>query len=463
MSFFKSIDQKHTELTRFPRASLRELVVLSIPLMFVLFSGTMMGFCDRWFLAQSSTQAMEASISATYLCMFFQAPCIRVTSVSQIFVGQNFGAKRYRSIGENVWQMIWFSFFTMCITYPLSFVGEKLFFSDTSVHESASIYFRVLMLGNFLFPLSIALGSFFVGQGRTKVVFLTTVSANILNVFLDILLIFGVPGLIPELGILGAAIGTVISHLFLCATLFIFFFHKNNRERFGTDQWRLRWDVIKQNLKVGVPRAVTRIIVFGIWLCTARVMMLQGGNYLLVLSVGGSIALLFSFIGEGMLQALVTIGSNIIGAAQYHMISRMTRSALLYLALSSCLLLIPLVLYPKWILSFLIVGEFSSETWDILYRSCYWLWFYFFAFGVNAIGHSFLVASKDTFFHMVIITFNFITTYVPLFLAVNFWSMSPDKLWLIMALDSLIFGAIFLIRFHKKSWKRSVIADSATN
>lgn len=457
MSVSETSDSKVHGLTRFPSTSLRELVALSIPLMFVFFSSTFMGFCDRWFLAYISTEAMEASMAALYLSLFFQVPCMRIASICQVFVAQNFGAGNYRAIGSHVWQMIWFSFCTMLITYPVSYLGQSLFFGGTSIESSALIYFRVMMLGNFLFPLGVSLAAFYIGQGKTKVVFLTTVCSNILNVLLNVLFIFGVPDFIPPMGIYGAALGSIIAQSAFCVTLFFFFTQPSTQEKFCVHNWQINFNSLLAQLRLGIPRAVSRIFLLGTWLFTAKVMLLKGGDYTLVLTIGGTIALLFTFIGDGMSQAMITIGSNLIGAEASNSLYKLTRSAFIFIIFSSIFFLTPLLLiYPDWLLSFFLVGDFSPTTWKTLQLSSYWLWFHFLFYGINHIGHSLLVITRDTVFHMLVVAFDFLLSFLPLYMGIHYFNISADKLWLITSIDFLVAALIFFMRYKRKQQVRII-------
>ena len=71
-------------------------------------------------------------------------------------------------------------------------------------------YFKILLYGGGGMVLSSALSAFFSGRGRTRVVMSCNIIANLINVILNYLFVFGRFGL-PEMGIIGAAWGSVIS------------------------------------------------------------------------------------------------------------------------------------------------------------------------------------------------------------------------------------------------------------
>lgn len=421
-------------LTRFPTASLRELVVLSFPLMLVLFSTSLMGFVDRWLLGRYSIDAMQAGVNAVYLCMLFQIPCMRITSIAQIFVGQNKGSGNLSRLGEPVWQMIWFSLFTMCITLPLAPLGERLFLSGTSIHAEASQYFRFLMFFNFLFPLNAALASFFIGQGKTKIVTLTIILSHVLHFILDFLLIFGISGIIPPMGILGAAISTACAQILACSILFFFFLNGECRKNYGTSRWNLHWGSMWTCIKVGLPRALTKFILLASWTAIARIMIIKGDDYLLVLSIGGTLNLLFSFINEGIGQAILTISSNILGSKNLELLKKLFRSSFFLLSLEALLLSIPFIFFTEYTISIFFKESLSLVQIALLVKSCHWLWLFFLFDGFGWINLSVLTAFGDTVFLMI---YNAIATwilgFIPVYFGMNVYGWTADKLWLTMA------------------------------
>lgn len=446
------VEQKVPALTQHPSASLRELFNLSMPLIFVLLSGCLMSFCDRLFLAHSSFQAFEGCVSAAYLCTLFQVPCVRISSMTQIFVGFHKGAKNPLLIGECVWQMVWFSLFSMLITLPLSGWAGRFFLGGTSIEAPATTYFQCLMFVNFLFPLGAALASFYIAEGKTKALFLATLCSQLVNVGLDYLLIFGIDGLLPPLGILGAAIATGIAQGAFCAILFIIFLQKRHRDQYGTDKFAFRWKPFWQYVQVGIPRAIARIIILGAWATTVRLMTVRGGDYLIVLSVGGTLFLLFAFINDGMSQAVIAIGSRLIGAREYLTMRKLRRSALLLLTIFMGFLTIPFLLFPKLLLSFFFSSPPTPETVALLERTCIWIWILLFCNGVNGIGFGLISAACNTVFHMMVNCLVWVTSYLPVYLAFKMGNWPADVFWLIIAFDALVHGLIF----HWKASKNNV-------
>lgn len=443
-------------LSKYPQASFRELLFLSIPLILGLFSASFMGFCDRLFLARYSLSAWEGCVTASNLVMLFQHPIMRIVIMTQVFVGLYYGSKKLNQIGPAVWQMIWLCLFSVAITLPISTFVATFFFEGTSVQAQASLYFSTMMFANFLFPMGTALSVFFIGQGRMSIIFLTTLISHSLNVVLDYFFIFGFKGIIPSMGVFGAAMATGIAQLVYCAILMGAFLRKKERETFNTGDYTFRWDAFWTQFRAGFPRAIGRLIILSAWVSITRLMTLKGGDYLMVLSIGSTLILLFTFINDGMLQGMVTIASNIIGQKKYAKLWKLVRSGLLLLSITTAILAIPHLILSDFTLSFFFSEPLSPRTLIILKRSCVWLWLFFFCYGFNIIGLSLVAAARDMTFYLFAIPFVWLTSYVPVYFAMEKWNWSPDRLWLIMAMDSLLFGLLFIFRSSKEKWRQRI-------
>ncbi len=455
MSTAEAVDQRQPPLTKYPSASIRELVKLSLPLIAVLLSSCLMNFIDRLFLAHFSFEAFEGCVNAVYLCMLFQLPCMRITSMAQIFIGFHKGANHPNLIGECVWQMIWFSILSMIITLPLGSITGAFFLGGTAIEKPAMTYLQTLMFGNFLFPLGAALSSFYIAKGNTKVLVLATICAQLLNIGLDYLLIFGVEGILPAQGIFGAALATIIAQSSFCAILFWPFLKNQFHQLYGTRNWALHWKPFWNYVQVGIPRAIARLLVLVAWAATARIMTLKGGDFLIVFSVGGTLFLVFAFINEGLGQAIMTIASRLIGAKEYLTLRKLRRSSFLFLAFSMACLTLPFLIFPDFLLSFFFSEPPSSEVLTLLHRSCYWIWIMLLGNGFNMIGFGLISAACDTVFHMMANSLVWLTSYLPIYLIYNMTNCPPDIFWLIIALEAFLIGSIFHWRVNRNDSKHS--------
>ncbi len=444
-------------ISNYPLASLQELWWLSLPAILMLFSGSLMSFCDRLFLTHDSLASLEACVNASFLSLAFQMCLMYWTGMAQVFVGQCIGAGQLQRVGSYVWQMVWLSLFSMGITLPLSSLAEYIFFRGTLIEEQGGIYFRCLMAWNFLFPLGAALSSFYLGRGKVLRILWATIAVNLLNIILDPLLIFGIPGWTPHLGILGAALATCIAQGAFCVMLFIPFLSKKNREIYGTGAFQIRKQVWWQSFKIGLPRSLTKLIIMSAWLANYRLMTLKGGDFLLVLSVTTTLNCLFSFIHDGMSKGITTIASFIIGKRDFQMIARLTRSSFFFLICSAAIIFIPCFICPRLLLSIFFLHSLNPDQVDLIVQAMHGLWVFVVVYGVNQIAFALLFSLGDTLFTMLYNLFSsWPLSHFTLMIALQLGNCSADKFYFILSIGTIVNAGVYFIRFRTKNWKSLV-------
>lgn len=101
----------------------------------------------------------------------------------------------------------------LCVAFADPII--RLCGSNEDTHSSAVAYFRIIMGGMMFNIVSLAINAAQRGAGRTKIAMKTNVTANVLNMIGNYLLIGGNLGF-PALGIYGAALATVFGTVVAC-------------------------------------------------------------------------------------------------------------------------------------------------------------------------------------------------------------------------------------------------------
>jgi Na+-driven multidrug efflux pump len=272
-----------------------------------------------------------------------------------------------------------------------------------NLRELGVPYLRILLPS---IPISLAafgaFSAFFSGRGKTKFISLVAVVCNALNIFLDVLLVFGI-GPFPEMGIRGSAWGTVLSQ---CAALFLFaafFLSKKNWKKFGVSRMGLNGEIFMKCLRIGLPSAISALVNFTLWSWIFQVIAscVSGENFT---AFGTCQSAVFSliFISEGISMGVATIVSNAYGGQNWKMIGDNRRSwihiCLLFIACSFLILIV----WPEPLLRLLVHGTVSENF-------LHTLRFMFFCGWFSTAGESFcftlrqtLTAFGDTYYTMVV-------------------------------------------------------------
>jgi multidrug resistance protein, MATE family len=237
----------------------REVLKLAWPLVISTASFSVMQFCDRVFLANYSGDALRAAVPASILSFTFVSGFRAVVAYANTFVAQYYGAGRKHDCALATMQAVILSFLLwplILLSIPLGRAFLILADHPPAVLSGELEYFTITLLGGITNLLPLAAASFFIGRGRTFIMMAAIVIGNIVNILLDYILIFGKFGL-PEMGIRGAAIGTVAAGLVTPLILLCVFFSKRCDREYGTRaSIRLKPALMKRMIRFALPAGV---------------------------------------------------------------------------------------------------------------------------------------------------------------------------------------------------------------
>ena len=245
--------------------SYRNIIRLAIPIVLSSLSATVMSIVDRGFASSFDiTQFSSIMTSATYantVAGIFTG----IISYMVYYVSQYYGSESYENCAKIFWQSIYLSIVFSIVLLLIVPIAAPIFkwlghSTEVVVYEK-EYFFYVLSAGCVnLFVLSIT--NLFKGVSKVGVVFTVGVLSNIVNVFLDWLLIFGNMNM-PELGaITGGGIATLSSNIFaLVALVFYLSFNKEYWKPYRILQNRtLNLKTIGQILRYSIPTSIHNFV-----------------------------------------------------------------------------------------------------------------------------------------------------------------------------------------------------------
>jgi putative MATE family efflux protein len=145
-------------------------------------------------------------------------------------------------------------------------------------------YFQIFSISFLIMLLLYVTGNCFRGMGDTKTPMMIMLQANVLNMLLDPILIFGWLGL-PAMGVRGAAVASLVSQIYGLAIyghlIFIRGSHLNIKGK-----WRFDPKIIRQSLLIGVPAGMNHFLLAANLLITYRVISIYGTAALASIGIG---------------------------------------------------------------------------------------------------------------------------------------------------------------------------------
>lgn len=446
------------KLTKYPSGSLREIWHVAAPLMLMTFSTYAMLFADRMILSRYSVEAMNASAVAGATYAIFMFSSLSLTLIAEVFVGQYNGAGQFKKIGEPVWQMLWFALFSTVIFWPISLFAGEIFFNKPTTSLGIP-YFKWLMLFGPAVPMLGALEAFSIGRGKTIAVTIIAILANGTNILLDYLLVFGIDGLIPSMGLSGAAIATGIAQSLQVITLLVLFLRPKNRKKFGSGNFRFNKKAFIQCLKVGSPMAISHAVAIAAWAFFNDLVSETGLAYMTTLVICQNYFFLFCFITEGLGKAVTAITANLIGAKKANLIPKMISSAVRLHGIFVAILAIPLIIYSKpFVALFLDNNTLAADTLpqvlDMIENALVWMWLSLIFNGFFWIYSSQLTASGDTKFIMYANMLSiWLFLLLPTYLFIILFDYSPSLSWKLVAFEVFMASSLFYLRYRSGKWR----------
>lgn len=241
----------------------KELWSVAWPLMLSIFFYTLYNLVDAYWVSKLSDNAIAAVSISQITLMLMLSLGMGITVGSGVIMAMSIGAKNKpeaeRVLGQSfVLSIILAALFTVI---ALVFRTPFLTWSGASgaILEPALGYYTIVASGSVLMFLLFTVMFAFNAQGDTKsLTKLFALSAGI-NMVLDPILIFGHLGL-PDLGIQGAAIATLISQVAFIIVALRSLMSPKRHIRFYFKNLSFQWESVKKVLKIGFPAALTQMI-----------------------------------------------------------------------------------------------------------------------------------------------------------------------------------------------------------
>ena len=141
----------------------------------------------------------------------------------------------------------------------LLFFGENLsiFNQDPDVIDGCAVYFAIISISIIPIMISQSFKQFIDALQDTVTPMYISLFCNLINIILNFFLIFGFGGF-PELGIVGAAISTLVSRSLMVVIFCLYFYYKTKFRSLLVNTFKTRMDFVlaKAILGIGLPISV---------------------------------------------------------------------------------------------------------------------------------------------------------------------------------------------------------------
>ncbi len=297
----------------------RAITLLAVPMVLEMLMQSVFGVVDIFFVGKLGADAVAAVGMTDSLLVLVLAVGMGLSMAATAMVARRIGEKDAHGAGVAAFQAILAG---AVISVPITLVG--IFFAphmlalmgaSASVIETGSIYCAIIFGTNAVVVFLFLINAIFRGAGDAVLAMKALWLANLLNIALDPLLIFGW-GPFPELGIAGAAVATSVGRgLGVVYQLYVLV-RGNGRVRFLRTHLRLRLDVMRRLARVAVPGVVQYLIGTASWLALFRILAAFGSDALAGYTIAVRILIFALLPSWGMGNAAATLVGQNLGARQ---------------------------------------------------------------------------------------------------------------------------------------------------
>jgi len=436
---------------------IKNVISLAAPLMLGALLQSTQSLIDMFWVGSLGPASVAAvAMSGIIMMLVFTISAgVGIGAVS--LVAKNIGAKNPAGAELCAYQALIFGFVLSLIAAALGFFYADKFLSilgaEAEVIGAGAGYLRILLVGSFTMILLLLSGSILQGSGDVINPMIFMVIANLFNIVLDPIFIFGI-GIRP-MHTAGAAVATITGQataLFLALRLFS---HWRSKICLILSKMRLRFDIMLDMLKVGLPtslqmffRAVMSMVIvnivagFGTAAVAAFgiVMRLHINALMPAFALGGAAATL--------------MGQNL-GAGN---IDRARKSVWTATFIDMFIMLTAGILF--YIFSPGIISIFTKDPRVIMIGSEFMrisaFFYIFIAFGVvlnRALG-----GAGDTVVPMLITFISLWIYLVPAaYFVTRYTAFGLKVIWWIMATSYALNGVLTLIWFEIGRWKKAKV------
>lgn len=247
----------------------KDILKIANPVFIELIMGTLFGMVDMMMLGRyggpNISTASIAAVGITNQLIFIGLSLVQSLNVgATAMVARYIGAKREDRIEAVVKHIIILT--QLFLVLPILYLGlmksqmmMAFFGAEADTIGIGMDYFRIVTLGFVFQAFNFSLFAALRGAGNTKTPMKINVRVNLLNVFGNAILIFGLFGF-PALGITGAGISTSLSQVAASILLIIYLLKTKGVIKLNLKTgFRFDKDIVYNLVKIGIPASLEQI------------------------------------------------------------------------------------------------------------------------------------------------------------------------------------------------------------
>lgn len=343
------------------------IVLLAIPMILELSLESVFAIVDIFFVSKLGSNATQTVGLTEAVITIVYSLAIGMSTAATAMVARRVGEKNPEAAAHAGMQALIMSLFTTVIVSAAGLIFApdilRLMGATPQVVEEGAVFTRIMLGGSMVIILLFLINGIFRGAGNAAIAMRSLWLASIINIILCPALINGW-GPLPELGLKGAAIATVIGRgSGVLYQLYYLFGNKKGAISLGREHFIIDFPLMRSLVKIAWPATFQFIIASGSWIVLSHLVAVTGGTHA---SAGYQIALrnvvFFILPAWGLSNAAATLVGQNLGAKQPDRAEKSVMLTTRYNAIFMSGVMLLFILFARPI-----IGIFTSIPEDLRY------------------------------------------------------------------------------------------------
>lgn len=330
---------------------------LSLPVILANSLQSLTNITNVFFAGQLGPVEIAAIGMSNSVNMLILVAFMSITAASMALAAQAKGARNVEELSQVAHQSIslgvimWVVLGGLGVLFAepiLSFLNSG---GDPRAVEQGTVYLQIMFAGIIFMVLNLTISSLMQGAGDTVTPLWIAIAMNVINVFLNWALMFGL-GPVPALGVPGAALGTVLSRAIAAAVGIIIMYSGRNIVRLGLGTYRPSLRAFREILNIGIPSGLQGIVRNTSQLLVIRIVTATAAGTLgaSALSVGLQIESLAFMPGLAISVAATSVVGQALGAWQTAEARHRGNASIILGMLVMSVIAVPLVIFAPQVM-----------------------------------------------------------------------------------------------------------------